>query len=108
LFHDAAIAPLDAPRVEVVATAKIDLKADQMLDGIGYYMTYGQCENADVAHDQNLLPMGLAEGCRLKRKVSKDQMLTYDNVELPEGRLCDELRAEQVRHFAQSRLRRVH
>ena len=107
LFHDAAIAPLDAPRVEAVATAKIDLKADQVLDGIGYYMTYGQCENADVARDQNLLPMGLAEGCRLKRNVPKDQVLTYDDVELPQGWLCDELRAEQDRYFAQAPLPRA-
>jgi predicted homoserine dehydrogenase-like protein len=100
LFHDAAISPLDAPRVEVVATAKTDLKTDQVLDGIGYYMTYGQCENADVARAQNLLPMGLAEGCRLKKNIRKDQVLTYDDVDVPDGRLCDNLRAEQDRFFA--------
>jgi predicted homoserine dehydrogenase-like protein len=43
----------------------------------------GQCENAEVAEDLNLLPMGLAEGCRLKRPVVKDQVLTYADVELP-------------------------
>jgi len=102
LFRDAAISPLDAPRVEVVATAKTDLKADQVLDGIGYYMTYGQCENADVARAQNLLPMGLAEGCRLKRNIPKDKVLTYDDVTVPEGRLCDRLRAEQNSYFAQN------
>ena len=41
LFGDAAITPLGLPPVDVVATAKTDLKAGQMLDGIGYYMTYG-------------------------------------------------------------------
>jgi predicted homoserine dehydrogenase-like protein len=102
LFHDAAISPIDAPRVEVVATAKADLKAEQVLDGIGYYMTYGQCENADVARAENLLPMGLAEGCRLKRNIPKDRVLTYDDVTVPEGRLCDRLRAEQNSYFAQN------
>ena len=102
LFHDAAISPIDAPRVEVVATAKTDLKAEQVLDGIGYYMTYGQCENADVARAEDLLPMGLAEGCRLKRNIPKDKVLTYDDVTVPEGRLCDRLRAEQNSYFAQS------
>ena len=53
LFHDATISPLDASRVEVVATAKTDLKAAQVLDGIGYYLRYGQCENADVARAEN-------------------------------------------------------
>ncbi|MCF4968185.1 NAD(P)H-dependent oxidoreductase [Nostoc sp. CMAA1605] len=100
LFQDAVMAPLGAPMVDVVATAKIDLKAGETLDGIGYYMTYGQCENSDIVQQQNLLPMGLAEGCRLKRDISKDQVLTYDDIELPTGRLCDQLRAEQNKYFA--------
>src|SRR5258708_18438667 len=45
------------------------------------------------------LPEGLVEGCKMKRAVAKDQVLTYDAVELPEGRLADRLRAEQYRHF---------
>jgi predicted homoserine dehydrogenase-like protein len=103
LFQDAVMAPLGAPRVEVVTTAKVDLTAGQTLDGIGCYMTYGQCENAEHTQAQNLLPMGLAEGCRLKRDVAKDQVLTYDDVELPAGRLCDKLRAEQNAYFASSK-----
>jgi len=100
LFQDAVLAPIGGLRVEVVATAKIDLKAGETVDGIGYYMSYGQCENADIAQAQNLLPMGLAEGCRLKRDIPKDQVLSYADVELPEGRLCDKLRAEQNAYFA--------
>ena len=103
LFGDAVMAPLGGPLVDVVTTAKIDLKAGETLDGIGYYMTYGQCENYDVVQSQNLLPMGLAEGCRLKRDIPKDQVLTYDDVELAEGRLCDKLRAEQNAYFASSK-----
>lgn len=100
LFRDAAIAPLGPPCVDVVATAKIDLKAGQVLDGIGFYMTYGQCENSQVVRAENLLPMGLAEGCRLKRNVERGNVLTYEDVDMPEGRLCDRLRAEQDAHFA--------
>ena len=99
LFGDAAIAPHGAPKVDVVTTAKIDLSKGQVLDGIGHYMTYGQAENADVAFAEGLLPLGLAEGCRLKRDVAKDKVLTYDDVELPAGRLCDRLRAEQNSRF---------
>ena len=102
LFGDATIAPLGGPCVDVVATAKIDLRAGQVLDGIGYYMTYGLCENSDVVREQNLLPIGLAEGCCLKRRIPKDQVLTYDDVVIPEGRLCDRLRAEQDGYFALS------
>lgn len=99
LFGDAAVAPIDRPMVEVVATAKTDLKAGDTLDGIGYYMTYGEAENSDVVFNERLLPMGLAEGCVLKRNVPKDATLTYDDVELPSGRLCDQLRREQDAMF---------
>jgi predicted homoserine dehydrogenase-like protein len=58
-------------------------------------MTYGLCENAQIVQAQRLLPIGLAEGCRLLRNVSRDQVLAYDDVELPAGRLCDKLRLEQ-------------
>src|SRR5256886_5685755 len=85
--------------VEVVATAKADLEAGQVLDGIGFYMTYGQCENADVAQAEQLLPMGVAEGCRLTRDIAKDQVISYRDVEVPGGRLTDRLRAEQAVRF---------
>jgi predicted homoserine dehydrogenase-like protein len=104
LFNDVVIAPLGAPVVDVVTTAKIDLKAGETLDGLGYYMTYGQCENYDVVRAENLLPMGLAEGCRLKRDVPKDQVLTYDDVELPTGTLAHKLRAEQDAYFAPAKI----
>ena len=99
LFGDAAIAPLGAPCVDVVAAAKIALKAGQEIDGLGCYMTYGLCENSDIVRNENLLPIGLAESCRLKRNIPKDQVLTYEDVELPMGRLCDKLRAEQNEYF---------
>ncbi len=100
LFKDAVMAPIAGPKVDVITTAKIDLKAGETLDGLGYYMTYGECETAEITQKQRLLPIGLAEGCRLKRDIPKDQALTYDDVELPEGRLCDKLRAEQDAYFA--------
>jgi len=99
LFGDAAITPTEGLRVDVVTTAKIDLKEGEVLDGMGYYMTYGQAENADVVARENLLPIGLAEGCRLNRNIAKDEVLTYADVELPPGRLCDKLRAEQNAWF---------
>jgi predicted homoserine dehydrogenase-like protein len=104
LFGDAVMSPLAGPLVDVITTAKIDLKAGETLDGIGYYMTYGQCENSPIVQEQNLLPIGLAEGCRLKRDIPKDQVLTYDDVYLPEGRLCDQLRSEQNTYFAPEKI----
>jgi predicted homoserine dehydrogenase-like protein len=99
LFADATITPLGAPVVDVVAAAKTDLKTGQVLDGMGHYMTYGLCENTDVVCKESLLPIGLAEGCSLKRDIPKDQILTVHDVAFPEGRLCDRLRAEQNKYF---------
>jgi predicted homoserine dehydrogenase-like protein len=102
LFGDAAIAPLGGPLVEVVATAKVDLDADTEIDRIGGYLTYGQAENASTATAENLLPLGVAEGARLVRPVRRDDVLRYDDVELPHDRLVDRLRAEQAQRFGAS------
>jgi predicted homoserine dehydrogenase-like protein len=99
LLGDAAIAPLAGPCVDVVAAAKTDLGAGQVLDGLGCYMTYGLAENSAVVHAERLLPIGLAEGGRLLRDVPKDRVLGFDDVVLPAGRLCDRLWAEQADHF---------
>ena len=96
LFGDAAIQPLGPPTVEVVAVAKHDLTAGQTLDGLGGYDSYGVAERADTTAAENLLPMGVAEGCVLLRDVPKDQVLTYADVTLPGGRLIDTLRVEQA------------
>jgi predicted homoserine dehydrogenase-like protein len=101
LFNDANLVPLNGPLVEVVATAKIDLKEGETIDGLGEYMTYGLCENAPVLKKENLLPIGIAEGCKLKRNISKDTVLTYEDVILPPNRLCDKLRIEQDLFFNQ-------
>lgn len=92
-FGDVTLAP-NGHHVDVVAVAKRDLALGEVIDGIGWYMTYGQCENAEVASSYRYLPMGLAEGCTLVRAVAKDTPLTYDDVRLPEGRIVDSLRTE--------------
>ncbi len=100
LFGDAAVTPQGGPVCEVITAAKRDLKAGEVLDGLGGFACYGLLENAEVCQAENLLPMGISPGCRLKRDIRKDQVITYDDVELPEGRLCDELWAKQNAYFA--------
>ena len=99
LFKDYVITPKAGPVVDVVATAKADLMAGDTLDGIGGYMTYGMCENYADVRAQELLPMGIAEGARMKRDVRRDQVLTYADVSLPEHNLCCKLRWEQDNRF---------
>jgi predicted homoserine dehydrogenase-like protein len=99
LFRDPTTKPLGGPVVEVCAVAKRDLKAGEVLDDYGMYMTYGEAVNADEMSPGRYLPEGLVESCRLKRGIAKDAVITYDDVVLPAGRLADRLRAEQYRKF---------
>ena len=101
LFQDATVAPQGEPVCEVLSVAKRDLVAGEVLDGIGGYTCYGTIDNAEVVRRDNLLPMGLSDGCRLTRDVARDQPIGYDDVLLPPGRLADRLRAEQAAHFAE-------
>jgi predicted homoserine dehydrogenase-like protein len=99
LFDDPAVTPKGAPVCEVPALAKRDLRTGEHLDGLGGFMTYGWIDNADTCRRENLLPLGLSEGARLKRDVPKDQALTFEDVERPDGRLIDRLWQEQVDWF---------
>src|SRR5258706_14454861 len=99
LFRDATVSPLGQPMCDVVAIAKRDLLKGETLDGIGGFTCFGVIENARVSAEQNLLTMGLAENCRLKRDIARDQALSYRDVELPEDRLVDRLRREQSSRF---------
>ena len=99
LFRDSVAKPIAGPVVEVCAVAKRDLKAGETLDDYGNYMTYGEAVNADEMCQRRYLPEGLVEGCKLNQDVSKDTVITYDDVELPPNRVADRLRAEQYRHF---------
>jgi len=99
LFNDTALAPIGKPCVDVITTAKKDLAAGEVLDGIGGYATYGLCENYDTARSEDLLPLGLAEGCTLKRNIQKDEVITFSDVEIPEGRIADKLWKEQVEKY---------
>ncbi len=98
-FNDAGLTPKGAHTVDVCAAAKKDLKKGEILDGIGGYTVYGLCENSEIFLKENLLPLGLMEGCKLKRDVAKDQVLTFDDVEIPEGRLIDKLWKDQTKLF---------
>jgi predicted homoserine dehydrogenase-like protein len=100
LFRDAAVAAMDGPRCEVITMAKRDLRAGEVLDGVGGFTCYGTIDNVDVSRRERLLPMGVSEGCVLVADVPVDQAVTYDDVRLPNGRLVDLLRLEQDTLFS--------
>lgn len=98
LFHDATTAPLKGLSCDVITIAKRDLKAGEVLDGVGGFTCYGTIDNAEVSIKHRLLPMGLSEGCRLIKDVSKDSAIMYDHVEMPAS-ISVKLRKEQDAYF---------
>lgn len=102
LFQDATVAPRGEPVCDVITVAKRDLKRGETLDGIGGFTCYGVIDNSDVSRKEDLLPMGISDGCLLKTDVRRDQAIAYADVRLPEGRFCDRLKDEQNAHFGSS------
>jgi predicted homoserine dehydrogenase-like protein len=83
IHNDPTVSPIAGPVCEVMAMAKRDLKTGERLDGIGGFCTYGLIDNASVARGIEALPIGLSEGCVLRRDVSKDEVVTVHDVEEP-------------------------
>jgi predicted homoserine dehydrogenase-like protein len=100
LFKDPTLAPIGAPVCDTMAVAKRDLQAGETLDGMGGFTCYGLVDSYESCRRGDYLPMALSVDCRLKRNIAKDQPISYRDVELPAGRLCDKLRAEQTAHFS--------
>jgi len=98
-FNDTIVAAKGGPIVDVITIAKTDLKKGDVIDEIGGYKTYGICENHEVSRNENLLPIGLAEGSKILKDIPKDAPITFADVELPVDRLCDQLWEEQKKIF---------
>lgn len=69
------------PKTKTVAIAKINLKKDQILDGIGGDTVYGLLKK--TKDSEGLLPVGFAIHARLKRSLKKDEPIKITDVELP-------------------------
>ena len=95
IHHDATVAPIAGPVCEVVTVAKRELKAGEHLDGIGGFCSYGLIDNTAAARAMAALPIGLSEGCALRRDISKDAVLSFDDIDLPEAGLVESLWREQ-------------
>jgi predicted homoserine dehydrogenase-like protein len=95
IHRDPTVAPLAGPVCEVVTVAKRDLNSGERLDGIGGFCTYGLIDNSAAAREAVALPIGLSEDCVLRRDVSKDGIISLNDVESPHGRLAETLWLEQ-------------
>ena len=79
-FDDGTLDASECFSVEVLATAKKDLQAGDVLDGLGGFAYYGECENRSEILQGGFLPVGLADGLKLRNDVSKDQAIRWDDV----------------------------
>jgi predicted homoserine dehydrogenase-like protein len=95
IHKDPTVAPLGGPVCEVVTIAKRDLKAGERLDGVGGFCSYGLIDNRAVARALRALPIGLSEGCMLRRDVAKDELISFGDVDSPSGRMAEKLWREQ-------------
>jgi predicted homoserine dehydrogenase-like protein len=71
-------------RGDAVATAKKDMQVGEMLDGEGGYAVWANAIPARRSLGLRALPIGLAHNVRLKRAIRKDQIVSYDDVDLVE------------------------
>jgi predicted homoserine dehydrogenase-like protein len=95
ILRDPTVAPIAGPVCEVVTVAKRDLKAGELLDGVGGFCAYGLIDNAVTARAMAALPIALSHGCVMRRDVSKGSVLTVDDVQRAPGRLAEALWCEQ-------------
>src|SRR3989442_4578866 len=72
LFGDEVAPPLGGPVVEVCAVAKRDLKAGEVLDEYGMYMTYGGAGDAEEVSGQPEPSPGLVGGLQVQHEVAKE------------------------------------
>lgn len=92
--------PTGAPvafSADVVATAKRDLAAGEMLDGEGGFTVYGKLRSAAASLAEGGLPLGLAHKVRLKRAIAAGQPVRWDDVEIDESQPAVRFRRETER-----------
>ena len=80
---------------DVLTVAKKDLTPGEIIDGIGGYMVYGLIDLYETTSKEKLLPIGLSQGCILKKCVKKGEPISYDDVDFPSDTLLLQLRKLQ-------------
>jgi predicted homoserine dehydrogenase-like protein len=89
---------------DVVATAKRDLRAGEVLDGEGGYTVWGKLLPAATSRAIGGLPLGLAHGPTLKRAIAKGHSVCFDDVSIDASTRAYALRREMERQFAEAPL----
>ena len=80
--HEPTVVPRHGLIAEVMGAAKSNLKAGTVIDGGGGYTVYAVNDLASVAKRENCVPFGLLDGAKLLKDVERDQVITFDMVDL--------------------------
>ena len=95
IYGQSHMRPLPTPVAEVCARAKRDLTPGETLDAIGEYCYRGFALSRTDAIVQNALPLGLAQGATITRKIAAGDYLTYANCAPDERQQIVRVRREQ-------------
>ncbi len=84
---------------DVVATAKRDLVAGEVLDGEGGHTVWGKLYPAQKSLQMGGLPIGLAHGVKLKKPIAANQPVSWQDVEVDESLPAVKMRREMQARF---------
>ncbi len=84
---------------DVVATAKRDLRAGEMLDGEGGFCVWGKQMPAQASLDAGCLPLGLAHQIRLRSDIAEGAVLRWSDVDYDSTDLAVRVRREMEAAF---------
>ncbi len=94
--RDPTIVPEEGQVCDTITVAKRDLKAGQSLEGIGGKDVFGTLTSHRTQRRNQYLPIALiTKKTKLKVDVKKDELITYDMVELEEDHIITKLRKKQ-------------
>jgi len=99
LRHEAT-GTADGFRGDVVATAKRNLRAGEVLDGEGGYTVWGKLMPAARSLALGGLPIGLAHGVRLRHPIAAGATIGWADVDIDERDEAVSIRREMERMFA--------
>ena len=84
---------------DVVAVAKKNLTAGEMLDGEGGFASRGRLVSSNSSAENNFLPLGLTDGAKTKRAIKKDEFIKNDDVEVDCNKVVLEARRYQMKNL---------
>jgi predicted homoserine dehydrogenase-like protein len=86
-------------RADAVAVAKRDLEPGDLLDGEGGYTVRGVLMPAEESLARGAVPIGLAHRVKVTKPLRRDELLTYDAIEIDPSAQAVQVRREMEAAF---------